>query len=52
MSALLASDRVSLNSNFSSTLLISAGLATGTMLVTIAVGAFKNWRREAQKKAR
>lgn len=51
MSALLSGNRTSLASNFSSTLLISAGLATGSMLVTIAVGAFKSRRREAQKQA-
>lgn len=41
MSALLAGNGVSLTANLSSTLLISAGLAAGTMLVTVAVSGFK-----------
>lgn len=41
MSALLASNGASLASNFSSTLLISAGLAAGTMFVTVFVSGVK-----------
>ena len=45
MSALLSGNRETLSSNFASTLLISAGLAAGTMLVTVAVGAFKSRKK-------
>lgn len=45
MSALLAGNDLSLSTNLSSTLLISAGLAAGTMLVTVAVGSVKGGRR-------
>lgn len=43
MSALLSGNSASLSSSFSSTLLISAGLAAGTMLVTILVGSIKGF---------
>ena len=45
MVALLSSNSMSFSSSFSSTLLISAGLATGTMLITIAVGTVKSRKR-------